>query len=341
MPRSARIDALKGAAVVAVVGLHALATGVADLARLLPATIGALLSAAVPLFMATSVFLAAREGDVRRAVTRRLPRLLVPYATATAVYAVAAIALGGVERATFESRSALDVALWGGAWYHLYFLPALAQLLLLLPLLRLAVATPRRAAAAFAGAVALVAPGPWLERPVAPLDLRWALVWLPAAVAGAALAAGTLRVRRPGVWLAAGAGVTIAEALAARHGAGPALAYARVGLPLLATGALAGSLRPARTVRPGRALRPLAAIGRRSLGVYLLHPLFLVASAHLLAPYPLAAAVPVTAAATALAWVATAALARTPLAPVVGAGWAGPATPVVEPSPVVRTGGAG
>jgi surface polysaccharide O-acyltransferase-like enzyme len=335
--RLQRLDALKGVAIIAVVAIHALATGVVGLDRRPVAALGGVLTASVPVFMAAAVWSAARDYQAAGAVavTRRLPRVLIPYATASVVYLALAHAAGGPDRARLDHQSAWSVLAFGGAWYHLYFLPALAQVLLLVPVI---VAVARSRAATVAAVVAggaLLATGPFaLDATASPLDLRWALVWAAPCVVGAAIGLGTLRVRRPSLWLAAGLTVLAAEAVVAlEHGAVPADAYARVGVLPAVIGALAVG------TTTGSAPSWLVALGRRSLGVYLLHPAALLALALVRdrAPYPLGAVPLVTIGATAAAYVVTCGLARTPAAVLVGGRREGAPVAPVEHNAVPET----
>lgn len=334
--RLARLDALKGVAIIAVVAIHALATGVVGLDRRPVAALGGILTASVPVFMAAAVWSAAREyrsgGTV--AITRRVPRLFVPYAAATALYLGAAHVAGGPDLARLDHVPAWSVVVFGGAWYHLYFLPALAQLLVVLPLV-VAVARSRTATlVAVVASAALFATGPLAVHATASaLDLRWALVWSGPCVLGAAVGLGTLRVRRPAMWLLVGLALLAAEAIVAvDHGALAADAYARVGIVPAVLGALVLG------TTPGPAPRWLIALGRRSLGVYLLHPIVLLAIALVRGrmPYSVAAVPVVTAAATAASYAVTILIARTPAAAVVGGRREGTPVTAVEHNAMPR-----
>lgn len=312
-----RLDALKGVAIVAVVAIHALATGVVDLDRRPVAALGGVLTASVPVFMAAAVWAAVRERAADpKAITRRLRRLPVPYVVATVFYVLLAHAAGGPDLAKLAHEPAWSVASFGGGWYHLYFLPALAQVLVLIPVLTRVVATRRGALIALVVAAVAFATGPFATgRAADVLDLRWAVVWVGPALVGAAIALGTVRIRRAGLWFIGGLVILAVEAIvAAERGTGGATAYARVGALLATAGALASAC------RPGHAPRWLVELGRRSLGVYLVHPAVLLGIAVLRhrTPYSAAAVPLVTALATAVAWALTVALESTPAAPVVG-----------------------
>jgi surface polysaccharide O-acyltransferase-like enzyme len=321
--RNEGIDAAKGGAIIAVVAIHALSTGVVGLDRWWLAGTGGVLCLSVPLFMAISAGLAA--GDARpRPVHRRLVRLVLPYAAATAGYLVA----GELATAVRPHRSDVDVVLFGGAWYHLYFLPALAQVLVLLGVVRLA-ARDARIAVAVAGGAAVVFVVAW-ARPSTDVwrivDLRFALVWLPVSIVGAAVLSGRLRVARPELWLLAGLAILAVEGvLAARTDAPASAAYARAGVLPAVAGAVAYAMTHG-------APRWLVALGRASLGVYLLHPavLLVVAAARDYRPYAPIWVVPLTVVVAAVSWAGTEVLARTPLRAAVGRRAGGAGREVVE-----------
>ncbi len=119
------VDAARLVAALAVVVIHcAPRTGAAEV-------VGAFaLSFAVPFFLLTSLFYAV--GDVRRGspdvFLRRWPRLWKPYIAWSLIYLALRIVNGwtsGAQGVAGNWRTAVDVALLGGAAVHLYFLPLL------------------------------------------------------------------------------------------------------------------------------------------------------------------------------------------------------------------------
>jgi surface polysaccharide O-acyltransferase-like enzyme len=304
--RAEGLDALKGVAVFAVVAIHALSTGVADLRARPVVVAGGLLTWSVPAFMALAAAFAAREVP-GRALVRRLRRLLPHYLAWSVAYVALARVLGGGAWTRLRHTGPASVVLFGGAWYHLYFLPALVQVLLLLPVLRWVAARPARLWPFLVAAGGLLAAGPFTTTGsalAAILASRYAPVWLPAAAAGIGVDRGVLRPRRPGWWVAAGLALLAVESLvAAGRGAPASVAYARTSLPVVVVGAVAAARR---WERPPSGL---VALGRRSLGVYLLHPALLEVAARAwhLRPYPAWAAAPVALATTLAAAAITAA----------------------------------
>jgi len=171
----------------------------------------------------------------------------------------------------------------GGSWYHLYFLPALIQLLVALPLLITLVKTPARARVALMAAIAFLALGPLVSGASSPgshsshhhvvvalLSSSYGFVWIPFGLAGAAIGIGTLAIRRPTRWVAIGFVVFTLEALESMgtH-TPPSTGYARAGLLVAAIGAIAAARDWSSPPRW------LVTLGRYSRGVFLVHPLLL------------------------------------------------------------------
>ena len=270
--RSVGIDALKGLAIFAVVGLHTLPIYSHRLTG--PGAFGInLLALAVPVFMVASIRFAASE--VPRigwnSIRRRASRLTAIYFFWTAFYLawLSALRPGYWASVTTGRWTTFQTIFLGGAFFHLYFLPALIQLLLALPILVLATRRRGWAWAAFAVTTAALVFGDF-ARPgslaVAWLHHRWIFDWLPEGIAAAGLAAGTIRCRRPILWIAAGVALLLVESQIALHHNNPSVtAYARAGLPIASVGlfVLAQQLRSVP--------RWLGRLGQHSLGVYLLH----------------------------------------------------------------------
>jgi surface polysaccharide O-acyltransferase-like enzyme len=267
-----------------VVAIHASFTGVRGMSHMtLVAFAG--LSLAVPVFMVLSGVLAGEELTRRGpvAIGRRVARLLPLYVLWTGIYVVLSDLSGGSDLAKLRGLSALGVLVFGGAWYHLYFLPALMQLLLVLPLLMVLARSRALARAGLVAGAVFLALGPVLSGStgfdshgrhhhllVAVFTSSYLFVWLPYGLVAAAIVAGTLQVRRPALWLAAGVTVFTLEAFEALALHAPSTtSYARGGLLLAAVGAFALAQRWASPPRW------IVGLGRYSLGVFLVHPVLL------------------------------------------------------------------
>lgn len=261
----------------------------------------------------------ARPGRLLAMVARRM---LPVHLFWTAVYLALRAAAAG---APPSPSAVLEGIVLGTAAAHLYFMPVLLALTAAAPLLGWLARTGRRAVAGGA-ALALAAiglhallrgHGPWARAAVGLLGLA------PFALAGLALARRWGGVappperrrrilRRAGAlaWLAAGA--LLVPAFAGRVGSGAVIAWA-AGIVYAVAVPVALLALPGRV--PPRVLR-LAAC---SLGVYLVHPIFIqalrLAEARIpaLASAPLWLVLPNAALAAALSVAAVLALGRTPL----------------------------
>lgn len=314
--RQSGIDGLKALAVTAVVGIHVLGAVYHPRQAEVGLALWGILSAAVPAFIALSLlFLGAEMASARDTapIRRRLVRLVPIYFTWTVVYLVFAQLMGD-DVVGLLDRDAAGVILRGGAAQHLYFLPVLIELLVLTPLLYAAASAPTRARSAVAAGVVLLTAAlvarrePWVQDLV---ERDVALVWVPTAIVGLAAGRRTLRVPWPAVWWLGGlvVNVLVVVLVFRREGLDPHRSYALAPLPLIA----AGLVSQARSVR---APDWLTALGRRSLGVYLVHMIVLrlIVDALDLQAVGLAVVVLLTLAVAGLSWALVEVLERTPLA---------------------------
>ncbi|MEP9366425.1 acyltransferase [Xanthobacter sp. VNH20] len=300
MPDAGRLDwldAIRGYAIILVVGIHAAAYSFIPLDSL-GGWFGFLLSTAtVPLFFAADGFLISRRLDEGRPprwrdVSRWARRLLLPFLIFSMLYA--ALRWIGESRGLLTERLipvdnpvALLVTLYRTPHaQNLYFLPALFLVRLaalpLVPLMRLGLAMR---IALVLGAVGLNLAAratflaPLLSAPV--IDPVVYLFWgLPLFLFGVLVA--PLAPLVAGREAMVGVGALALAILAQARGMGsifivyPYLA----GLMALGRGALDGS---------GRLARAFAFLGRRTMGIYLLHgPLFLKAGQMLISKAGLA-----------------------------------------------------
>ncbi|HEY3268365.1 MAG TPA: acyltransferase family protein [Armatimonadota bacterium] len=285
--RISGLDAVRGMAILAVVAIHTLGhflprlTGAEWFAA---AALNRGLQFAVPAFLTLSAFLTMRPllaGEPAGTwYRRRLHRALTPYLLWSAVYIVLRFRHG---LNTLSVADAARMLLRGNAWFHLYFMVLLVQLIACLP--AVAALFRRRppfwavalgAAAAQAGAYILNARVLHLAAPGS------AILWyIPAVALGSWMAArgdGLEAALRRGRWPA---GVAALAALAFYLPLGLALLKGRP----LNTAAYQAALwlyTPAATfllIAGGRRLRwkPLNVLGAHSLEIYLLHPLAILA----------------------------------------------------------------
>ncbi|OZB03105.1 MAG: hypothetical protein B7X67_17985 [Rhizobiales bacterium 39-66-18] len=294
MPRAAArdvgrldwLDAIRGYAIILVVGIHAAAYSFIPLDSL-GGWFGFLLSAAtVPLFFAADGFLISRRLDEGRPprwrdVPRWAKRLLLPFLIFSLFYA--GLRWIGESRGLLAEHLipvndplALLVTLYRTPHaQNLYFLPALFLVRLaalpLIPLMRYGIGMRVALLLAAIGlnlAARATFLAPLLSAPV--LDPVVYLFWgLPLFLSGLVLA--RLAPLVAGREAMVGAGALLLAALAQARGLGslfivyPYLA----GLMALGRGLLSGD---------GRLARGFAFLGRRTMGIYLLHgPLFLKA----------------------------------------------------------------
>ncbi len=284
--RSDGWDALKGIAIIAVVTIHALFGAVATVPSRAVALASAGLGVAVPTFMVLSALLVSREatrGPAVTAVARRVVRLVPLYVIWTGIYVALSYLSGGPDLAQLRRSSVVGVLLFGASWYHLFFLPALIQLLVALPLLVALVKTAARARVAMLAGIAFLALGPLVSGTSSPgshsahhhvvvalFGSPYVFVWVPFGLAGAAIGIGTLAIRRPARWVALGFVVFTLETLEgmATH-TPPSTGYARAGFLVAAIGAVAGARYWSSPPRW------LVTLGRYSLGVFIVHPVLL------------------------------------------------------------------
>jgi surface polysaccharide O-acyltransferase-like enzyme len=284
--RSDGWDALKGIAIIGVVTIHSLFVATRAVPSRSVAVASAGLGVAVPTFILLSALLASREAmrsSAGTAVLRRVVRLVPLYLIWTGVYIALSYLSGGPDLVQLRRSSVVAVLLFGGSWYHLYFLPALIQLLVALPLLVLLVKTPLRARVALLAGIVFLALGPLVSGASSPgghsphhhlvvalFSSSYVFVWIPFGLAGAAVAMGTVAIRRPARWVAIGFVVFTLETLEglATH-TSPSTGYARAGFLMAAIGAIGA------TRHWSSPPRWLVTLGRYSLGVFLLHPILL------------------------------------------------------------------
>ena len=293
--RNLAIDAVKGVGILEVVLHHGLGQGATlyskkgDWAWTTMRSIAWLTNFAIPLFLLLSAMLLAgsllKSPDVPRFVWRRASRTLWPYLAWTGMYWL--LRLRTNPHAFDNPRKLLGEALTGKAMYHLYFMVILIQLSIALPFV---VAALRRRRLGFstilllAGSLQIVffllnrvpalnvtAPGSLLTWYVGPLLIgawialdrhawneawrrEWPLLAFVAVVTGVAFAALSVRLELKL----------------------PVESLSYNGLSVLfrvsASLALLGAAAPLAATRIGPLL---AALGRYSLAIYLVHPAIL------------------------------------------------------------------
>jgi len=279
-------DVLRSIAAAAVVTIHVIGPyrdrlgEMPDLAWSIAIAINGLCRWSVPVFiMITGALLLSdpRPFDLSYYARRRVAKVLLPFLAWSVVYAgIAGVSLDGFDPAiAVERLRALPVH---ETYYHLGFFYYFIPLYLLAPLLWLMV---RRAASAavpvlliWLGLTALYLGGGrgfWSVEPVlfgGYLLFGW-MLWqrgfvpfIPLAVAGVAA-------------VVISDYVVLSRSLAAdRYVIGAWFSYKTLNTALAAGAVFAAGLRLAARLPP-RALRAFGFVGRHSLGIYLLHPLFL------------------------------------------------------------------
>jgi surface polysaccharide O-acyltransferase-like enzyme len=270
------LDALKGVAIVAVVAIHVLAVLYRPSIVTAALATSSAVSFAVPVFVAISVFFAAQEWLRTHSwsvVSRRAIRLVPLYLLWTGIYLLFRWSLGDPVGTDLRRHNGLDVLFRGAAAPHLYYVPILIEVLVFVPLLATVIRSTATAWLVIgAGVVALAVGVALRDNQVASalIERDWFPVWLPVASVGVAAAAVRLRAPVALLWTAAAGAALIFYALALRH---PPLTahqlYAAAPLPLVVVGLL--------TLGAGLRSSPrwLAALGRNSLGVYLVHVIVL------------------------------------------------------------------
>ena len=266
------MDALKAIAILAVVAIHVLATFYRPTNITVALVTSGAVSFAVPLFIAISVYFAAIEWERSRSwavVWRRIVRLAPLYVVWSAIYLLVRWGLGDAVGADIRRHGGIDLVLRGAAAPHLYFLPVLIEVLLVLPLLARLVRTPSSAWVALVlGTAALAVCVPARHNGVAAalIERDWLPVWLTVTAVGIAATRDAWRVPMAALWTLVSGAALLAYAGLLRHDPPAAhQLYALAPIPAL----VAGLLTLGRT--PHQLPRWLTALGRMSLGVYLVH----------------------------------------------------------------------
>lgn len=218
---------------------------------------------AVPLFFAASGYLTGKSWIRQGALSadwlaRRVIRLAVPYAFWSSVYLVLGTVAASLRGSSHQPADLLSLVFWGGAFYTLWFLPALihvttaawAIMYSRVPLLPAAGAAAAISLAGIIGRVSLVPP---IVLRLAPL----LAVYLASAWVGRREGARSSR----SLWLAAGV-MLVGMVVASAPSPGAARLLAHVAAVPLLLGFAGAS---------GRWGRLVAHAARVSLGFYVIH----------------------------------------------------------------------
>lgn len=288
------VEVFRGLAILEVVFHHASGRFLAmldseGLAWLMLATLNRTLHYAVPAFlMMTALVLTAallRQFRLKRYATNRALRALLPYLLWSGVYLAYRYFAFGV---SLDWSRWADYLFWGKAYFHLYFLAVAMQLYLLLPLvLPLARMRPPFWAVLIA-IVALTMGVYWFNRLVyqVPYTGSYVLWYTPVVLLGMWLATQTDRlatVLRRGWLLALGCAgfglwLYLPLALAVLQRLPVNTFHYQVGNWLFTTGISFLLLAVAYwlSTREWRWVSGIAALGRYSLQIYLIHPMILM-----------------------------------------------------------------
>lgn len=149
--RDLNLDALRGFAILGVLGLHSLNNSARHYTT--PQTnawwavmlTNRTLNYVVPLFLALSALLYARASVSGKPLNwpsfqaRRLPGILYPYILWSFVAIAFRIVLDGGKTDLLNPGTLIPMLMWGKAMFHLYFMVILVQLVLVFPVLNAAV----------------------------------------------------------------------------------------------------------------------------------------------------------------------------------------------------------
>lgn len=290
MTRLAGYDFMRLIATVAVISIHVLmvSRGDGNASAMLPALFDRSLHFAVPLFFFVSGALiwGRYRNDTPVAFARfmggRASRVLLPYLGWSVLYLAISALRGDAARVVGRAP---ELLLWGKAWYHLYFVPAIMLLYALTPVI--APAARRQPATVFAAtvivralaAVLLYGPVKNLGDPLFYTLFVAVTTHLPDVALGAwfALRIDVARPRIERWWLGLlGAGTILVTLPALLSGLPRGISYASPPLGMaLDTLGIAGLAFRIRVDDRGK--RTVAALSDLTYGVYLGHPMLVLA----------------------------------------------------------------